>query len=181
MTSIENKEVEVELHKSPLCPLCPLCLCEPFLPTTLNILIKNENDIITIKKCLATSKNPMCLPCIRDFVNSQEGENLVCPYKCCIGFKAHKLYQTYGDYLRGTNEFPEMCMWTTLYNYGVLNTKCNLCEYKCNTLEETLNHLRKNCIKRKLSCNECKILVSFNEIDIHKLDCKLESFTFINL
>ena len=85
--------------------------------------------ILTIKKCLATSKNPMCLPCIRDFVNSQEGENLVCPYKCCIGYKSHKIYQTYGDYLRGTNEFPEMCMWTTLYNYGVLNTKCNLCEY----------------------------------------------------
>ena len=161
-------------------PKCPLCLCEPFLPTTLNIFQNNTNDnVIGIKKCLATSKNPICLPCIKDFINSQEGNNLVCPYKCCIGFKAHKLYQTYGDYLRQKNEFAEMCMWTTLYNYGVLNTKCNLCEYKCISLEETLNHLNNGCIKRKLSCNECKISVSFNEIDMHNLNCKLESYTFL--
>ena len=42
-----------------------------------------------------------------------------------------------------------------------------------------LNHLNNGCIKRKLSCNECKISVSFNEIDMHNLNCKLESYTFL--
>lgn len=159
-------------------PICPVCCDEPFLPTTLNIFKKDmpKGEVLGIKKCPATNKNPICLTCIRDFINSQIGDNLVCPYKCCLGYKAPKLYQTYGHNLRSSSDYAEDCMWTIMDSYNVLNKKCNRCEHTCETLEETLNHLRKDCIKRKIPCNYCKVLVPFDAQEDHKVICNLAHF-----
>ena len=162
-------------------PICPVCCDEPFLPTTLNIFKKDfaDGDVKGIKKCPATNKNPICLTCIRDFINAQIGDALVCPYNCCHGYKGPRLFQTYGHSLRSNTDYAEDCMWTMMYSYNVLNKKCNRCDHTCDTLEETLNHLRKDCIKRKIPCNYCKVLVPFDEQEVHKLSCSLASFKLI--
>ena len=162
-------------------PKCPICLCEIFLPVTWNNIIQKmeRGQSIKLLKCKATSKNPMCLTCARDYLNSQIGDKAMCPMRCCNGYKGLELFQTYGDIVRTKTDFAEDCMWTLMDSYGVLNKKCNRCEYTCITLEETLNHLRKDCIKRKIPCGGCRILVPFDEISIHKLSCRFARFKLL--
>jgi len=162
-------------------PMCPICLNEPFLPVSWNNIKEKmvRGQPIYLEKCPAANKNPICLTCVRDYLNSQEGDRAQCPSRCCYGYKGLDLYQTYGFVLRTKKEYAEDCMWTLLDSYGVLNKQCNRCEHICETLEETLNHLRKDCLKRKIPCGGCKGLVPFNEIDVHKLSCEFARFKIL--
>lgn len=149
---------------------CPICYDIPFLPTSMNIyLTESENSIV---KCNATVYNPCCLTCIRDFIDSQKDEILVkCPYNCCTSFKHKKTYLNYGKLPRSPTEEAEYELWYQQFKHGTINRKCTLCEHVCSTFVETINHSRNDCLKRKITCKECKEVMTFEDSCNHYGRC----------
>jgi len=157
---------------------CFICCCLSFLPTTFHVYLQDPNDFnrrqnpkreVDFKKCPATVCNPCCLSCIRDYITFQEGPEIKCPFRCCEGYKYFKpTYLNYGTLPRLPKDYAEYTFWHEQFTLGKLNQKCNRCEHVCISFDETLDHLRKDCPKRKLPCKICKTLICFDEIDTHK-------------
>ena len=168
---------------------CAICCNKLFLPVTLNVFQQDPNDFnhrhnpngkLDYKKCPAIVCNPCCLSCIRDYITFQEGPEIKCPFRCCEGYKYFKpTYLNYGTLPRLPKDYAEYTFWHQQFTLGKLNQKCNRCNHDCETFDETLNHLRKDCPKRKLPCKLCKTLISFDEIDTHNLTCIFKNFTYL--
>jgi hypothetical protein len=142
---------------------CIICYGPSFLPTRMQI----HNTEGVSKQCDATVCNPCCLTCLRDLISSQIGSQIKCPFGCCVGYKHSKTYLNYGVLPRLPVEEAEYQLWHQQFKLGTLNRQCTRCEHICSTFNETINHSRKDCKKRKMTCRGCHQVMAFEDIAEH--------------
>lgn len=138
-------------------PKCTLCKKTAFLPVTWNNFqqISRCNNKGVYNKCFNSYIYPNCLNCTKEYIhnycikNRNASNPLKCPYGCCNGSYDNNNFKYYGEVQRNKSDLLEDNLWITLHSYNVLNYTCNICNKKCDSL--------KDCIDHNISCNTCKL------------------------
>ena len=149
-----NYVIQNKMEESPRCTLCKK---PAFLPVTWNNFhqISRCNNKGMYNKCFNSYIYPNCLNCTKEYIrnycikNRNPSNPLKCPYGCCSGYYDNNNFKYYGEVERNKTDLLEDNLWITLHSYNVLNYTCNICNKKCNSL--------KDCIDHNISCNTCKL------------------------
>tara|TARA_A100001015_G_C14643632_1_gene576416 strand:+ start:40 stop:675 length:636 start_codon:yes stop_codon:yes gene_type:complete len=168
--------------------VCIICHNIPSLPVTWNVLkgymtIDSDKHLQVTKidgfvysiKCPSSIRNMICLHCANDYIYSLDSnsDKIMCPFRCCTGKNFGKDYfnNMFGNPKRNQDSGEEQEIWCLLFQYGVLNMKCNKCFHVSKDLDELIMHPRIRCLKRKSTCFKCNNVVQFDEVDAHRAKC----------
>lgn len=172
---LEEKEEKIE-EEDKVDAKCIYCQEEPELPVYWNGFERNtfrrdEMDSNDIRPCPASKSQPHCLRCGRQHmktVKSQGRHQFRCWSGCCI--IPMMGYSTYGPY-RSPDEHAWKEMYQMMDSYGIGVTTCRLCKKDCKSVMNLSTHVKKDCPKRMVKCEICKVSVRFDNLQNHKLKC----------
>ena len=166
---------EEKNEKNEIDAKCIYCQDEPELPVYWNGVDpkwSREYASPRIRPCPASKSQPHCLRCGRQHMNmlKEQGKH---GFRCWSGCCRIEMYgyRTYGPFERGPNDhaWKEMYQMMDSYNIGV--TKCRLCNKDCKSVMNLSSHVKKDCPKRFVKCDICKVSVRFDNLQNHKMKC----------
>uniref|UniRef100_A0A6C0BU08 TRAF-type domain-containing protein n=1 Tax=viral metagenome TaxID=1070528 RepID=A0A6C0BU08_9ZZZZ len=143
-------------------PTCQICFEPVECPVTFNTC-----DGF---KCHASQSNPSCLLCVRsllDNMKKQSKNEFTCLWKCCT--LKNKGYLTYGEIGRKADDVAEPTMYRMMGSEGI--TQCRRCNIDCVTVYNLAMHIKKECQRRRVSCNICKKMMEAKELPEHEKTC----------